>query len=68
MLKDRHLRGLLVGVERALVCAAVARSGQLEELKALRAASFLRDEWTCAYAAKGGYLEVLQWARANDCP
>ena len=42
--------------------------GQLEELKALRAASFLRDEWTCAYAAKGGYLEVLQWARANDCP
>ena len=23
---------------------------------------------TCSYAAGGGYLEVLQWARANGCP
>jgi hypothetical protein len=23
---------------------------------------------TCAYAARGGQLEVLQWARANGCP
>ena len=23
---------------------------------------------TCAYAAEGGHLEVLQWARENDCP
>jgi hypothetical protein len=22
---------------------------------------------TCAYAAGGGHLEVLQWARANGC-
>ena len=26
------------------------------------------DEWTCAYAASGGHLEVLQWARANGAP
>jgi hypothetical protein len=23
------------------------------------------DEFTCAYAAEGGHLEMLQWARAN---
>ena len=22
----------------------------------------------CSYAALGGHLEVLQWARANGCP
>jgi hypothetical protein len=27
-----------------------------------------RDEWTCAHAAEGGYLEILKWARANGCP
>ena len=26
------------------------------------------SEWTCMYAAKGGHLELLQWARANGCP
>jgi hypothetical protein len=26
------------------------------------------DKWTCAYAAEGGHLEVLEWARANGCP
>ena len=26
------------------------------------------DEKTCADAAEGGHLEVLQWARANGCP
>jgi len=26
------------------------------------------DEWTCAYAAKGGHLEVLKWAREQHCP
>ena len=25
-------------------------------------------ERTCAYAAKGGHLEMLKWARENDCP
>jgi hypothetical protein len=26
------------------------------------------DSWTCSYAAKGGQLKVLQWARENGCP
>ena len=26
------------------------------------------DRFTCSSAAEGGHLEVLQWARANDCP
>ena len=26
------------------------------------------NKLTCAYAAKGGHLEVLQWARANGYP
>jgi hypothetical protein len=66
LLKDRHSRGVLRN--KSLLCAAAARSGQLEELKALRAKNFPWDWRTCAYAAKGGHLEVLQWARANGCP
>ena len=50
------------------LCQAAARSGQFEELKALRAENCPWDEETCAYAAEGGYLEVLQWARTNRCP
>ena len=69
LLKDRHSRGLLKGVEEwSLVCAAAARSGDLAELKALRAANFPWDSYTCARAAEGGKLEVLQWARKNGCP
>jgi len=34
----------------------------------MRAENFPWDERTCAYAAKGGHLEVLKWARENDCP
>ena len=26
------------------------------------------DERTCAGAARGGHLDVLQWLRANGCP
>jgi len=68
LLKDRHSRGLLKGDEGSFVCAAAARTGQLEELKALRAAKFPWDSWTCESAAEGGQLEVLKWARENGCP
>jgi len=51
-----------------LLCAAAARSGQLEELKALRAEDLPWNTWTCAYAARGGHLEVLKWAHENGCP
>ena len=50
------------------LCQAAARSGQLEELQALRADSWPWDRDTCSAAALGGHLEVLQWLRANGCP
>jgi hypothetical protein len=28
----------------------------------------LWDKKTCDYAAEGGHLEVLKWARDNGCP
>jgi len=40
-------------------------SGQLEELKLLRADGWPWDAETCAAAARGGHLEVLRWALAN---
>ena len=33
-----------------------------------RANSCPWDANTCAFAAKGGHLQVLQWLRANGCP
>ena len=68
LLKDRRSRGLLKSYERTFVCAAAARSGQLEELKAFRAKNFPWNRCTCAGAAHGGHLETLKWARANGCP
>jgi hypothetical protein len=26
------------------------------------------NEETCGYAARNGHLDVLQWARQNECP
>ena len=51
-----------------LLCQAAVRSGQLEELKVLRADGWPWDRDTCSAAALGGHLEVLQWARAKGCP
>ena len=66
LLKDRHRRGVLR--DKTFLCAAAARKGDLEELKALRADEWPWNERTCTWAARGGHLEVLKWARANDCP
>jgi hypothetical protein len=65
-LKHMHSRGRL-SLEEYL-CEAAASSGQLEELKSLRAEKWPWDENTCAYAAWDGHLEVLMWARENGCP
>ena len=65
-LKHMHSRGRLS--YKIHLCAAAARSGQLEELKSLRAEKWPWNAWTCAYAAENGHLETLKWARANDCP
>ena len=54
--------------DERLLCAAAARNGDLEGVKALRADGCPWDARTCEYAAKHGHLEVLQWARANGCP
>ena len=51
-----------------LLCQAAARSGQLEELKLLRADGWPWSEYTCGCAAERGHLEVLRWLRANGCP
>ena len=66
LLKDRHMRGVLK--YECLTCAAAARNGDLEELKALRAEKFPWDWEKCALAALYGHLEVLKWARENGCP
>jgi hypothetical protein len=66
-LKCLRRRGRLC--DECLLCAAAARIGDLEALKALRRAeNFPWDERTCRSAAMGGHLEVLKWARENDCP
>jgi hypothetical protein len=65
-LKHMHSLGRLSREE--CLCAAAASSGQLEELKSLRAEKWPWDESTCWKAAYGGHLEVLKWARANGCP
>ena len=65
-LKHMHSVGRLS--HKGHLCAAAARCGDLEELKALRADDCPWYEGTCAYAAEGGHLEVLKWARANGCP
>ena len=66
-LKCLRRRGRLS--DERLLCAAAASVGDLEALKALRLAeNFPWDEATCAYAAWGGHLNVLKWARKNGCP
>ena len=67
-LKCLHRRGRVK--KKSRLCAAAARIGDLEELKALRGegGSLPWDEETCAFAAWGGHLEVLKWAHENGCP
>jgi hypothetical protein len=65
-LKCLRRRGRLS--EERLLCAAAARVGDLEALKALRAENLPWGGWTCKFAAKGGHLEVLKWAHENGCP
>jgi hypothetical protein len=72
LLKERFSRGVLKDewdqCLKCLVCAAAARNGDLEALKALLEDGYPWNEKTCEFAAWGGQLEILKWARANDCP
>ena len=66
VLKRMQRQGRLSRKER--LCEAAARTGQLEELKLLRADGWPWGISMCASAAEGGHLEVLQWAHGNGCP
>ena len=66
MLRHKDARGRLEVKE--FLCAAAAGSGQLGELKALRANGCPWSTGTCAFAAWGGHLDVLKWACAKGCP
>ena len=61
-LKHLHARGRLY--KTAHLCHAAARRGQLEELQCFLAKGC---PWgtSSSYAARGGHLEVLQWAHTN---
>jgi len=52
--------------EDTATCAA--KHGQLAALILLKDHGCPWDEYTCFHAAKGGHLNILQWARANGCP
>ena len=64
-LKCLRRRGRLY--DERLLFAAAAMVGDLEAFKAMRLAEnfSVDDVKTCAYAAWGGHLEVLKWARAR---
>ena len=50
------------------LCAAAARSGQLEALKSLCADGCPWDSGACDAAAATGNFEVMKWLRAKGCP
>jgi hypothetical protein len=60
LLKERDPRGV------CLVCAAAARNGDLEALKALLEDGYSMDWRTCEATAEGGHVEVQQWLHEND--
>ncbi len=45
--------------------ARAARTGQLHVLRFLHDKQVAMDEETCCNAARGGHLDVLQWARSQ---
>ena len=50
-----------------LVCGFAAKGGSLACLKFLRSVGFAWDVTTVAFAAKGGFDDVLRWALENEC-
>lgn len=51
----------------ANVCGFAAKGGSLACLKFLRSEGFAWDIRTVAFAAKGGFDDVLRWALENKC-
>jgi hypothetical protein len=42
--------------------------GTVERLAWAKANGCPWNEWTCAYAALGGHLDILKWAQEHHCP
>jgi len=56
-------------IDEAWFCSQVAETNKLELLKWVREEKKCEwDEWTIITAAYKGYLEVLKYCFANDCP
>jgi hypothetical protein len=53
---------------RLVVSSDIVESGQLEMLQWMREHEGVWDERICEYAEWYDKLEVLQWAKANNCP
>ena len=66
-------RGAAPATGRSPVASRTPLSGSGEERTSRGVEGVARERLpvgrgTCSSAAKGGHLEVLQWARANGCP
>jgi len=53
-------------VDRLVCCSLGPIHRVLPILKWARANGCAWDEWTCAYAAIGGHLSILKWARDRE--
>ncbi|QDZ24142.1 hypothetical protein HOP50_12g66800 [Chloropicon primus] len=59
---------------RTIMIDAAAKRGYLNVIKFWRQQKLSKrngiffNEWTCANAAQGGHIEILQWLRSEGCP
>ena len=53
---------------RTYVCNLAAENGYLDILKLARQINCPWDEYTPAWAARGGHLEIVKWVRSMDTP
>ena len=68
--KELHFQSLLKAGRFGGPCGRAAAFGQLKALKWLRSPNRAggpcpADNWATAYAARGGYLDMLRWMRTN---
>ena len=70
-----HLVFKLVCKDYRTACPGKTKSQVLDYISSVallrvcvRTSDCPRNRWMCRMAAKGGHLEVLQWARTNGCP
>lgn len=67
--KDRRPRWLDPSQKNSSdTCALLAKLGAIDALKFLQKKNYSWDHRICSFAASGGHLELLQWARTKGCP